>query len=533
MAEFTGELDPFPSGPPGVRLVNAFARPYENALATARTCYSASGIIGPGDVSGDGEPDPDRRAALASRRDALARSIYQAGHHTTLQHGHFQFALDNVSRQFIWSFLHAHPFYNSEQVSQRYVEVKPGSCVVPPLPEPARRVYDAALARQMDDYRRLIDVLTGPVESEYLRLFPARRGQSRCARDVKKRAQELARYVLPVATTAYLYHTVSGLTLLRYWRLSRTLEAGLETRWVVGRMVEELLKAEPLYSVILQEPLPLEETPEWHEYTSNRPLACPGSFREEFDGALGGRVSVLVDWKRDNEGTVARSVREVLGLTRAQMDDATALALVLDPDRNRLLGETMNLTTHSKLARCLFHASYTFRKKLSHAADSQDQRHRMIPGSRPLLAAHADGTPDAVVPALVASDEPALSLFTESMDRSWEAARSLHSMGVPADLAGYLLPNAQAVRFTESADLLNLHHKLKSRLCYNAQEEIWRASVDEALAIREVNPVIGRYLLPPCTLRKMAHVAPICPEGDRYCGVPVWRITVDQYRRVI
>ena len=39
----------------------------------------------------------------------------------------------------------------------------------------------------------------------------------------------------------------------------------------------------------------------------------------------------------------------------------------------------------------------------------------------------------------------------------------------------------QVVDFlTESADLASLHHKLRMRLCYNAQEEIWRASLDEA-----------------------------------------------------
>ena len=97
----------------------------------------------------------------------------------------------------------------------------------------------------------------------------------------------------------------------------------------------------------------------------------------------------------------------------------------------------------------------------------------------------------------------------------------------------YLLPNAVPVRFTESADLLNLRHKHAMRLCYNAQEEIWRASWEEARQIRAINPRIGRYLLPPCTLRQMARTRPICPEGDRYCGVPVWKLDLDEYRRVI
>src|SRR5438067_5801862 len=99
-------MDPpaFLSGAPVVRLVNAFAAPFDNAVATARTCYS-SRVISVEDV-----------AAKPDLRDRIARSTYQAGHHTILQHAHFQFALENVSRQFLWSFLHAHPFYNSEQV---------------------------------------------------------------------------------------------------------------------------------------------------------------------------------------------------------------------------------------------------------------------------------------------------------------------------------------------------------------------------------------------------------------------------------
>ncbi|HET7451591.1 MAG TPA: FAD-dependent thymidylate synthase, partial [Thermoanaerobaculia bacterium] len=111
----------FSSPAPQVRLTHAFTRPYENVVATARTCYSSKGVI-----------DEDQASKNPDRRDALAKSIYDAGHHTTFQHAHFQFAISNVSRQFLWTFLHSHPFYNSEQVSQRYVEVKAGNFAVPP-----------------------------------------------------------------------------------------------------------------------------------------------------------------------------------------------------------------------------------------------------------------------------------------------------------------------------------------------------------------------------------------------------------------
>ena len=77
------------------------------------------------------------------------------------------------------------------------------------------------------------------------------------------------------------------------------------------------------------------------------------------------------------------------------------------------------------------------------------------------------------------------------------------------------------------------HHKWTTRLCYNAQEEIWRASVEEVQAVRAVHPTLAQYLLPPCGLRRDAGVRPLCPEGARYCGVPVWKQDLDDYKRLI
>ena len=516
----------FSSPPPKVRLVHAFDRPFENVVATARTCYSSKGIV-----------TEDQASARPERRDALARSIYEAGHHTTFQHAHFQFALENVSRQFLWSFLHSHPFYNSEQVSQRYVEVKDGTYAVPPMGAAEREIFERQARRQQEAYRRLTGLLTPLAAERYFGIFPGRTrgdGRSRFAGAVQKRAQEIARYVLPVATFAYLYHTVSGVTLFRYWRLCESFDAPAEQREVIGQMVEEVLRHDPLYEAVLQEPIPLEETPEYALFPIARaPRSSEDAFRREFDRELGGRVSLLADWKANNEEILASSVREILGLPRAALSDDEAIRLVLDPARNRLLGETLTLTTHGKLSRAMFHPSYTFRKKLSHTADSQDQRHRMTPASRPTLPAYLSREPDYIVPMLIPEVPEAQRLYRETMEETWEAINRLRDRGVPDEHAAYLLPNAVAIRFTESADLLNLHHKFAMRLCYNAQEEIWRASRDEALQIREVNPRIGPWLLPPCTLRHRAAVRPVCPEGERFCGVVVWKQDAARYERAL
>jgi thymidylate synthase ThyX len=134
---------------------------------------------------------------------------------------------------------------------------------------------------------------------------------------------------------------------------------------------------------------------------------------------------------------------------------------------------------------------------------------------------------------LLRQDDAVRRRYDESMARTWAAAARLKALGARDELCHYLLPNALAIRFTESADLMSLHHKMAMRLCYNAQEEIWQASVDEAEQVREVHPRIGRWLLPPCGLRDRAGTRPVCPEGDRYCGVKVWRLDLSAYRRVI
>ena len=527
-------LPTFLSPAPAVQLVNSFQRPFDNAVATARTCYSSKGIVTAAQVAGDGL-DEDIRGEKRAKRDELARSIYKAGHHTTLQHAHFQFAISNVSRQFIWAFLHSHPYYNSEQVSQRYVTVAPDQVLVPPLTGKSLSIYHDTVKGQMEDYRQLTEALKPSAEREYRSRFKgADLEPTKTAQAVQKKAQEAARYVLPVSTFAYLYHTISGLTLIRYWRMCEAFDAPLEQRLVVGRMVEEMLRVEPGYKALLEGPLDAESTLETKLWDSVRPdEATHQAFRAEFDSSLMGRSSLLVDWSARAENVLADAVREVLGVPKSSLSDDDAIAWVLDPSRNTYFGETLNLTSHAKVTRALYHPHYVFRRKISHTADSQDQRHRMTPASRPLTRALSFSEPDFITPALVESDDAALKCFQTSMNRAWDGVKKLKEQGVVDEFAAYLLPNAVAVRFTESADLLNLHHKHAMRLCFNAQEEIWKASVEEAEQIRKVHPRIGKWLLPPCGLRSGAKKQPPCPEGERFCGVPVWKKDITEYKRLI
>jgi thymidylate synthase ThyX len=213
------------------------------------------------------------------------------------------------------------------------------------------------------------------------------------------------------------------------------------------------------------------------------------------------------------------------------MDDGTALDELLNPGKNSYRLETLNVSMHSPMMRALEHASYTFAKKLSHTADSQDQRHRMVPASRPLLTATDNPEPDYITPMLIRGNPDVEPLYRQAMEEAWEAKNRLIALGVPVGFAVYVLPNATAVRLVESGSLLHLLHKWTMRTCFNAQEEIYAASMEELEQVRRLHPRLARYAGPPCAVRHGV-AQPVCTEGSHFCGVKVWETFPNVNRRL-
>lgn len=497
-------------GGPEVRLRNWFERPYDDAIAAARTCYS------PRVVEAD--------EVTARQRSQIGPLTFQGGHHTVYQHASFEFSLSGVSRQLVWSFLHAFPFYNTEQQSQRYVRLDEARAHVPPsLGGEARAVHLGAVARAWEAYReltrRLVPVTRG-ILSDLWRLD--RRKNVAFARDIareaEKKAIETARYVLPISCHTTMVYTVSGLVLHRLRRMAAACDAPEEARDVVARMLAEVERVDPaFFSEIGEPPLAADEVLENRIAPARVDDAAAAA---AFDASLGGRRSLLVDWSARAPGVLADAVRRVLG--RPELSDEDALALALDPARNPQRLDTLNVATHAPLLRVLEHAHYTFRKKLSHSADSQDQRHRMVPGSRPLLSRTVPGEVDVVEPELIRDHPECHALFVEATQAAWDARARLLALGATPETALYVLPNALAVRFEESGSLLHLLHKWTMRTCFNAQREIYEASIDELAQVREVHPELVRHAGPPCFVRD-GLARPRCTEGSHFCGVPVWR----------
>src|SRR5215470_10919167 len=251
------------SSAPRVTLRNAFAHPFDSAIAAARTCY-APRLITPEEITD-------------KQRLNIGAATFYSGHHTVYQHAHFEFGLENVSRQFVWSFLHPHAFYNSEQQSQRYVRMDRVQAYIPPVAlffdAESRRIYERAINRAWSYYRQLSSLLL-PEAREILQdiwhvgpMSHPKRIQ-KIERSSEKRAIEIARYVLPVAAFTAMVHTVSGIVLHRLWRMCAASDAPSEARAVIAEMVAQVRQID-LQFFDRFGTTPLEELPEWKEVAAS------------------------------------------------------------------------------------------------------------------------------------------------------------------------------------------------------------------------------------------------------------------------
>jgi thymidylate synthase ThyX len=508
------------TAPPKVTLLSSPAVPYDGAIAAARTCYSPRVI--------------ERSEITDKQRDSIGPLTFDGGHHTVFQHAHFEFGLENISRQLVWSVLHSYPFYNSEQSSQRYVKLNEPRAFVPPITGEALDVYEQAVLSAWDSYSQLSALLKDDAwailkDLRYVRDTNSAARLKTVEREAEKKAIETARYVIPIGAFTSMVHTVSGIVLHRLYRMLNAGDVPYEAAMVIGAMVDLVKEVDPMFfekigfATFDRDTLP--------EMSFPAARSSADAFASEFDRRLGTRVSRLRDWSANAERVVADAVRSTFGLTTVEMSDAEAIDRVMNPAKNQYRVDMLDVAYHSPMMRALNHTSYVFEKRLSHTADSQDQRHRMVPASRPMMTLADTTSPDYVTPRLIRQNPAALAVYRQAMIDAWTAKNKLLALGVPVEHALYILPNAKALRLVESGSFIALQHKWTLRTCFNAQEEIYLASMDEISQVKEIHPQPGQFLGPPCVLRNKI-VSPRCTEGSHFCGVPVWNTFPNAERRL-
>ena len=437
-----------------IRILETNYKPTDIAVGSARSCYFGKNIVTPEEVKN------------WPKKSELLNSIFKAGHHTTLMHYHFTILIEGMSRLLIWRLLHSHPFYNSEQVSQRYAKMKIENFTYPENGD--KKVWQNYYEKMFNYYEKLIEILTPKIET----ILPKFK-----KKEATKKAQEFARYLLPIGMNAHLYHTINVITALRYINAVQVIpEAKDEAKKFVSMLENEMLKIDkdlkPLIEFAKQERVVFPEL---------KPLIEKHRGKIVFDVV-----------KSDFE--LNENYAGVLRASNIYLDGA-------------ILG------------------GFNSYIKLSLSADAQNQRHRRSPAIRPKLEDIYKR--DFYTPEIL-EDE---AIYKEAVEYSYKFfEQEKEKLGFGE--AAYALLNAHNIEIVEHNDFQEFAHKAQMRLCYNAQEEIFRIVYKQVEALAKEGVDISKFA-PPCVVRNMQKLKPICPEGDRFCGVKVWKLDFKDYKRVI
>ena len=198
---------------------------------------------------------------------------------------------------------------------------------------------------------------------------------------------------------------------------------------------------------------------------------------------------------------------------------AAELMETMPEDRVRSVLSTVVKSGHLS---ALEHASYTFAVDgVSRALTHQLVRHRIASFNQQSqrYVKFTDGVP-VVKPGTVAANEEAGRLFDETVDAIEAAYARLLELGIPAEDARYLLPNAAESKIVITMNVRELLHFFSLRCCNRAQWEIREMAHRMLELARPTAPYIFMDAGAGC-------VRGACPEGKMTCGNPYPKVVRD------
>lgn len=180
-----------------------------------------------------------------------------------------------------------------------------------------------------------------------------------------------------------------------------------------------------------------------------------------------------------------------------------------DADIESFLDKVMSLGHHSVLE----HASFTFGiEGVSRVTTHQLVRHRIASFSQQSqrYVSHKEEF-TSIMPDTIAENAEARQIFAFMSETVHKAYAQLIDMGIPAEDARYILPNATETKIIMTMNARELLHFFALRCCQRAQWEIREMSIEMLRLVQKIAPVIFRDAGPGC-------VNGPCPEGKFCCG---------------
>jgi thymidylate synthase (FAD) len=466
--------------------------PLDVIVGSARTCYSSKDIVTPEETK-----DWDNK-------QRLALELFDSGHLTTFQHTSYTFKITGISKYIVMRLLHNHKNYNSDEKSLRYTSLTDVNDFVIPdfLDEDDKTKTEKLIKKSFNRYQ---DILSEDMGVD----FYAPKSKKTDKKYIRKKNGEFFRYILPVGLKTNLYHTINITTLFRYMVVANNLSEGQkEAKELVGKMCDELISVEPFFKTFFDK---------LQTHTMNVSDFNFDDFYKPF-----------LNWEDKNGVYVSDIVGDLSEIDEKNMQNTISPHVVWSGNSNKT------------------HGSVSISTKMSMVTLAQNQRHRTgtysFPNVRDQYRCYLtkDGDSDRFfdfyTPKIIDKSDFRVSyniIIYELYDLYIELAEKYGEKHL-GELV-YLIPIAHKFETTEHIDLVSFYHKAQKRLCFTSQEEIYNYTYNIVSVMYDLGIDGIEKLAPPCISRMKNNISPICPEGGRSCGFPVWKTksVVDLKRGII
>lgn len=213
----------------------------------------------------------------------------------------------------------------------------------------------------------------------------------------------------------------------------------------------------------------------------------------------------LLSYNKNSIRTVTAAIRQCYSA-----DGAAQISRKVSNEKARkLIGQVISSGHTSTIE----HAVFTFAiEGVSRALTHQLVRHRVASYSQQSQRYVKSDKLDFIMPATIKRNEQASKIFKEAILSAQNHYLKLIELGLPAEDARFLLPNAAETKIVMTMNARALINFLKERMCVRAQWEI-RSLADEIYKIvYKVAPEIFKYAGPTCETEA------ICWQGKMHCG---------------
>ena len=179
-----------------------------------------------------------------------------------------------------------------------------------------------------------------------------------------------------------------------------------------------------------------------------------------------------------------------------------------DEELTSILKYVLNLGHNSVIE----HTCFTFAiSDVSRSLTHQLVRHRIASYAQQSQRYVNLNEPCYVIPPKIAKDKNMKKAYDETMVQIWSQYNKLIELGIPAEDARFILPNATCTNIIVTMNARSLMNFFELRCCQHAQWEIRQLANKMLNEVKKIAPTIFKKAGPACKTKK------ICPENKMDC----------------